>query len=383
MANTTGESISVPFCDIRRHYESIKTEVDAAISEVFERGQFVLGERVMQFEQAFARYCGARCAIGVGSGTEALHLALVACGIGLGDEVITVANTCIPTISAISFAGATPVFVDIDKDTYTLDPACIEAHLTSRTKGILPVHLYGQCADMDGILAIARERNLRVIEDCAQAHGAEYRGRKAGTMGDAGCFSFYPTKNLGAFGDAGMVVSNDPLLAERIRLLRNYGKLGRDDHRIKGFNSRLDELQAAVLCAKLPHLDAWNERRRQIAAAYNSRFKETDVICPVEEEDRKHIYHLYVIRVQNRDRFRAVLLRFGIATEIHYAVPVHRQEAYTDHKGSAVHLSRTESLSREIVSLPIYPELDNEEITRVIEASREAIKQCNGSAPRG
>ena len=273
MVTKSGVSHSVapiPFGDLKRHYRTIRAEIDQAVSEVLQQGWYILGNRVAEFEEAFSRYCGAKHGIGVGSGTEALHLALVACDIHPGDEVITAANTCVPTVSAISFAGAVPILVDVDPSTYTLDPGRIEERITGRTRAILPVHLYGQCSDMTPILDIARRHNLRVIEDCAQAHGAMYMGRMAGTMGDAGCFSFYPTKNLGAFGDGGMVVTDDEGIADRVRKLRNYGEQERYHHTIKGFNSRLDEIQAAILLVKLPHLDYWNDRRRAIAAAYSA-----------------------------------------------------------------------------------------------------------------
>ncbi|MBI3781077.1 MAG: DegT/DnrJ/EryC1/StrS family aminotransferase [candidate division NC10 bacterium] len=372
MPNTISNPPAIPFGDLRRQYRAIQADINRAIGEVLHGGWFILGERVADFEEAFSRYCGATYGVGVGSGTEALHLALLACGVDPGDEVITVANTCVPTISAISFAGARAVFADTDPITYTIDPSAIEPLITGRTAAILPVHLYGQCADMEPIVEIARRHSLRVIEDCAQAHGASYYGKKAGTMGDAGCFSFYPTKNLGAFGDAGMVVTNDEDIATRVRLLRNHGERQRYYHSIKGFSSRLDEMQAAILLAKLPHLDVWNERRRTIATAYTRGFECSDIVCPVEETGRYHVYHQYVVRVADRDRFRAYLKTYGIGTMIHYPVPIHRQEAYAEHKEAGVHLPRTEEISAQILSLPIYPELENEEVSRVIAACRGA-----------
>ncbi|MBI4640704.1 MAG: DegT/DnrJ/EryC1/StrS family aminotransferase [Candidatus Tectomicrobia bacterium] len=362
---------NVPFGDLKRHYERIKAEVDAAIADVLNRGWFILGEKVKEFEEAFSRYCGAEYGIGVGSGTEALHLALIACGIGPGDEVITVSNTCIPTISAISFAGATPRFVDIDPLTYTMDPSQIESQITERTKAILPVHLYGQCADMDPILDVARRYRLSVIEDCAQAHGAEYKGKKAGTLGDAGCFSFYPTKNLGAFGDAGMVVTDRPEIAEKVGLIRNYGERQRYYHSIKGYNSRLDEIQAAILLAKLPYLNGWNQRRRDIAQAYQEELRDTGILYPVEAPERTHIYHLYVIRVDDRDRFQKQLREDGIGTMIHYPVPVHFQEAYLFLNVPQGALPLTEKIAQEIVSVPIYPELDDEEVEHVLKGIKK------------
>jgi dTDP-4-amino-4,6-dideoxygalactose transaminase len=331
----------------------MKAEIDAAIGSVLSRGWFVLGEKVEEFEEAFSQYCGVPYGVGVGSGTEALRLALTACEIGPGDEVITVSNTCIPTIAAISSAGATPVFVDIDPITYTMDTTQIESRITERTKAILPVHLYGQCADMDPTREIARRHGLVVIEDCAQAHGAEYKGRKAGTMGDVGCFSFYPSKNLGAFGDAGMVITSHSDLAERVRLLRNYGQKGRDCYRIKGYNSRMDELQAAILLVKLPYLEKWNKRRCAIARIYQEELKDTRITLPAEAPDRKHVYHLFVVRVRDRDRLQHHLYTQGISTQIHYPIPVHQQAAYADLGYPSGSLTETESASKQILSLPL------------------------------
>jgi dTDP-4-amino-4,6-dideoxygalactose transaminase len=351
----------------------MKPELDAAIADVLSRGRFILAERLEEFEAAFAAYCGAGYAVGVGSGTEALHLALVACGIRPGDEVITVSHTCVPTVSAVSFAGARPAFVDIDPETYTMDPGSIEEHITPRTKAILPVHLYGQCADMDPILDMAQRRGLRVIEDCAQAHGALYKGRTAGTMGDAGCYSFYPTKNLGAFGDGGMVVTSDRDLAERLKALRNYGRTEGYAHPRKGFNSRLDELQAAVLLAKLPNLKSWNDRRRQIAATYTERLAALGIACPVEAPGRHHVYHLFVIRIPNRAAFQASMDSFGVATSIHYPAPVHLLEAYSELSESGRHLPQTTLLASQIVSLPLYPELHDHEVDVIIDAAKRSL----------
>ena len=371
--NITPDVQTIPFGNLKRHYQTVQAEVDQAIADVLRQGWFILGGRVEEFEGAFSRYCGASYGVGVGSGTEALHLGLVACGVGPGDEVITVANTCVPTVSAISFAGAAPVLVDPEPDNYTMDPARIEERITRRTKAILPVHLYGQCANMAPILEVARLHNLRVIEDCAQAHGATYEGQKAGSMGDVGCFSFYPTKNLGAFGDAGMVVTNDQETAEHLRKLRNYGEQERYHHTVKGFNSRLDEMQAAILLAKLPYLDTWNDRRRAIATAYSAGLESTGILCPVEASDRRHVYHLYVVRVEDRDRFQARLRARGVGTSIHYPVPIHRQESYSECQAMSAFLPVTEEITPHIVSLPIYPELDDLEVSRVIEACRGAV----------
>jgi dTDP-4-amino-4,6-dideoxygalactose transaminase len=363
------EFINIPFGDLRLDYARHKTIVDKAVQTVMESGWFVLGESGKRFETVFADYCDVPFAVGVGSGTEALHLTLVALGVGPGDEVITVANTCVPTIAAISFAGASPVLVDIDPQRYTIDPHRIEERLSSRTKVILPVHLYGQCADMDPILKIAQKHGLRVIEDCAQAHGARYKDRLAGAMGDAGCYSFYPSKNLGAYGDAGMVICRDKALAERLRMLRNYGQHERYYHAIKGFNSRLDELQAAILLAKLPNLDNSNEQRRSIAAIYTDAFSKLGWIhCPIEASQLHHVYHLYVVRVPNRTVFQHHLAKRGVATLIHYPVPIHRQQAYAECLDQRSFLQVTERQASEIVSLPIYPELTHEQIEQVIAA---------------
>ncbi len=360
----------IPFGDLARQYRATKAEVDAAVAHVLTRGWYVLGEQVEQFEAAFAHYCGTRYAVGVGSGVDALHLSLVGLGIGAGDEVLTVANTCVPTLSAISSAGASPILVDIDPVTYTMDPQQLEQRISNRTRAILPVHLYGQCADMDPILEIAQRRGLFVVEDCAQAHGALYKGRKAGSMGKTGCFSFYPSKNLGAMGDGGMITTNDPKLAETLKQLRNYGQEKRYYHTIKGFNSRLDELQAAILSAKLPHLDSWNLRRREIAAVYSSELGATSVTCPVEAPGRWHNYHLYVIRVQGRDRFQSQLRDLGVQTMIHYPVPIHRQEAYAETREQGPYLGQTDHLSPQIVSLPIFPEMTDDEVMTVTKSVR-------------
>jgi dTDP-4-amino-4,6-dideoxygalactose transaminase len=359
---------NIPFGNLKRQYELLKEEIDTATVEVYESGWFVLGKQVESFEANFAKYCGAKYSIGVGSGTEALHLALIACGVGPGDEVITVANTCIPTISAISFAGATPILVDIDDRSFTINPLLIEERIGSKTKAIIPVHLYGQCADMNPILDIAKRYNLKVIEDCAQSHRSLYHGRVAGTMGHAGAFSFYPSKNLGALGDGGLVLTNDEEIADKLVKLRNYGQEKRYYHSIKGFNSRLDELQAAILNVKLPHLDSWNQRRREIAKKYDRAFSGTSILCPQEMSDRFHTYHLYVVRVKEREQFQSLLQEKGIATIIHYPVPVHLQESYSECRNQSKYLPVTENLAGEIVSLPLYPELTDEEVDYVIES---------------
>ena len=365
--------MQVPFGDLKRQYFSIKGEIDGAIHRVLEKGWFILGENVEAFERAFSKYCGAKFGIGVGSGTEALHLALLACGAESGDEVITVPNTAVPTVSAISFANARPVFVDIDPQTYTVDPSKIEEKITARTKVILPVHLYGHPADMDPILGIARKYTLKVVEDVCQAHGSEYKGRKVGSIGDVGCFSFYPSKNLGAYGDGGMVVTNDEALAEKVWLLRNYGQRKRYYHSIKGFNSRLDEIQASILLTKLKYLDEWNRKRRQIADLLNRLIENNSVTKPIEKGYAYHIYHLYVIRHPQRDRLKDYLHKKGIQSLIHYPIPIHLQEAYRDLKLGNGTYPVSERCAQEILSLPMYPELENNEVEYIV----EVINQFN------
>jgi dTDP-4-amino-4,6-dideoxygalactose transaminase len=303
-------------------------------------------------------------------------LALQATGVEPGDEVITVANTCVPTIVGIEEAGATPVLVDCDRDTFTLDPSLLEEAITPRTRAVVPVHLYGQCADVDPIVEIAEGHGLVVVEDCAQAHGAEYSGRRAGSFGKAAAFSFYPTKNLGAFGDAGAVVTNDEEVATRARLLRNYGERGRFEHVLRGRNSRLDALQAAVLGAKLPHLDEWNERRRAIAEQYRSALAGSAAVAPVEAEGRRHVYHLHVVQVTDRGEFRDALAGRGIETAVHYPIPVHRQPAYLDLVPSGRSLATSERLASRIVSLPLFPELSDEEVQRVVSAVASALEEA-------
>jgi dTDP-4-amino-4,6-dideoxygalactose transaminase len=323
------------------------------------------GER---FETEFAAFCGASHAVGVASGTDAITIALSAAGVGPGDEVITAANTCVPTVAGIERAGAQPVLADVDPDSLTLDPASVAEAIGERTRAVVPVHLYGRCADMEPLLRLAADHGLLVVEDCAQAHGAEYRGRRAGTFGAAAAFSFYPTKNLGAIGDAGAVVTCDPEVAERARLLRNYGERTRFRHVVPGFNSRLDAIQAAVLRAKLPHVEGWNARRREIATAYSAVLADGDTIPP---GGAGHVYHLYVVRSPRRNRLREELARRGIETAIHYPLPVHRQPAYRG-LGAGRDLRRSEQLADSILSLPLHPHLEDHEIDVVCAALRAA-----------
>jgi dTDP-4-amino-4,6-dideoxygalactose transaminase len=360
--------LNIPFLDLRRQTRACEGELRATVARVLESGRYVFGEEVDAFEREFAAFCGAEFAVGVASGTDAIAIALQAVGVAPGDEVITAANTCVPTIAGIEGAGAVPVLADVDPDTFTLDPARLEEALSERTKAVVPVHLYGQCADLDRIVEIAARRGLSVVEDCAQAHGAEYAGRRAGSFGDAAAFSFYPTKNLGAIGDGGAVVTSDPGVAQQARLLRNYGERKRFEHVLRGRNSRLDALQAAILRAKLPFLEPWNERRREIAARYTDALARSDVLAPVEGTGRQHVYHLYVVRAPDRERFRSELAQRGIETAVHYPIPVHRQPAYPDLEPGGRSLAVSERLATSIVSLPLYPELSDHEVEEVAES---------------
>jgi dTDP-4-amino-4,6-dideoxygalactose transaminase len=355
----------IPFGDLRLQYQAIKVELDRAIQSVLEEGWFILGKRVSALEREFAAYCGAAFGIGVANGTDALQLALMACDVGLEDEVVTSPLSATFTALAISATGAIPRFVDIDPETYNLDPQRLEEAIGPRTKAIIPVHLYGQPADMDPILAIARQHDLKVIEDAAQAHGAEYKGRNAGTLGDVACFSFYPSKNLGAFGDAGMVVTDDEALAEKVRMLRHGGQRGRYEHVLLGLNSRLDELQAAILRVKLTHLDEWNARRRHLAALYTALLGDSAVDPPLEIPNVKHVYHLYVIRTPDRDALQQYLDEQGVGTAIHYPTPIHLQGAYCSLGIAPGSFPEAERAAQQILSLPIYPELTDTKVRRV------------------
>lgn len=357
--------MQVPFVDLQTQHRTIRAEAMAAVGSVVERGDFILGDAVERFESEFAAYCGAAQAVGVDSGTSALELALRAIGVNEGDEVVTAANTFIATALAISYTGATPVLVDVDPVTYTLNPELLERAITSRTRAIIPVHLYGQPADMDAILEIARRHGLPVLEDACQAHGARYRGQRVGSMGDAAAFSFYPAKNLGAWGDGGAVVTNDDKLAEKIRLMRNYGSRERYQHLVRGYNRRLDTLQAALLRIKLPHLDAWNAARRAHATAYRRLLASLLDTLPVEADGREAVYHLFVVRVPDRDRLRERLRASGIATGVHYPVPIHVQPAYRDLGYAPGSFPVTEQAADELLSLPMFPELKLAQITHV------------------
>ena len=356
----------IPFGNLARQYQKHKKQIDSSVEEVMQKGSFILGKNVSMFEEEFASYCQCRFGAGVGSGTDALHLALLACGIGQGDEVITVANTAVPTIAAIRLAKALPVFADIEKDSFNINPGLIEEKITPRTKAIVAVHLYGNPCDMESILSISRKYGLKVVEDCAQAHGAMIGEKKVGSFGDAGCFSFYPSKNLGAFGDGGMVVTDSAEIIGKTRLLRNYGQKNRYHSIEEGLNSRLDEIQAAILRFKLKKLDDFNDRRINIAGKYTRCINTGEaLIYPVKRQNAKHVFHLYVVRTKQRDRFINYLEDSGISTLIHYPVPVHLQKAYSwlgYKKGS---LQETEWACEEIVSLPVYPELKDEEVNYI------------------
>lgn len=362
--------MKVDVFSLRKQYEDIKDEIKGQIERVITSGAFILGEDVRLFEEEFAKYCGVKYGVGVNSGTDALFLASLACGIGKGDEVITTPYTYIATALAISMTGAKPVFVDIDEKTYNIDVLKIEHSITKKTKAILPVHLYGHPVDMDPLIEIARNYNLKIIEDCAQAHGSLYENKKVGSFGDASCFSFYPTKNLGAFGDGGMVLTNSEEIKEKLLLLRDYGRKGRYEHIVKGYNSRLDTLQAAILRVKLRHLEEWNEKRRENASLYTKLFKEkkADIILPHEENRARHVYHLYAVRVKSRERIMGKLMDKGVRTLIHYPIPIHLQEAYKDlgYKKRAFPIS--EKCCEEILSLPMYPELGEGDIGYVVDA---------------
>jgi dTDP-4-amino-4,6-dideoxygalactose transaminase len=361
----------VPFVDLHAQHAAIRGEVERAVRELLDRGDFILGGEVDRFETDYAAFIGARHAIGVGTGLSAIELALRAFGISSGDEVITPANTFIATVLAIVGVGATPVFVDMDPATYGIDARAIGAAVTSRTRAIVPVHLYGQPVDLDAVMAVANRHNLLVIEDAAQAHGARYKGRRAGSVGHAAAFSFYPSKNLGAIGDGGMITTNDDAAAERIRLLHNYGQRVKYHHSIAGTNSRLDTVQAAVLRIKLPHLDGWNAARRRHADAYAARLA-GHVRTPVAADGVEHIYHLYVIEVEQRDTVQKQLKARQIDTGIHYPVPAHLQEACASLGYKAGAFPATEAAAARVLSLPMYPELSDRQIEYVADALRSA-----------
>jgi dTDP-3-amino-3,4,6-trideoxy-alpha-D-glucose transaminase len=366
--------MKVAFLDLRRQHHELRREVEQAVAGVFQAGRFIGGRHVEEFERAFAAFCGAREAVGVASGTAAIELTLRALGIGTGDEVITAANTCVPTVAGIEAAGATPVLVDVDEATLTIDPHELAEATTPRTKAIVVVHLYGQCADMDAIGSHARENGLAVVEDAAQAHGADFCGRRAGTLGTAAAFSFYPTKNLGAAGDAGAVVTDEDGVADTVRELRSFGERRGGPALRRGRNSRLDALQAAILATKLPRLEGWNRRRRALAASYLEGLGEAGLRLPEEAAGRSHVYHLFVVRSPARDVLAGELAKRGVQTVVHYPRAVHEHPAYGD-LARPGRLGRSERSSREVLSLPLYPELGDDEIRGVVDAVLDSVRR--------
>lgn len=362
----------IPFLDLKAQYAGIKEEIDEAVLRVLASAQYVLGDEVSAFEREFAAYCGVEHAVAVNTGTSALHVALLAAGVGPGDEVITVPFTFVATAAAIRYAGARPVLVDIDPVTFTMDPQKLEAAITPRTRAIVPVHLYGQMADMDPILDIARYHGVQVIEDACQAHGARYRGRTAGSLGLSGCFSFYPGKNLGACGEGGMAVTNDAGQARTMRMLRDWGQDGRYHHVIQGFNYRMDGIQGAVLRVKLRHLETWTEARRSHAAHYTERLAlSPEVVAPIEHGDRRHVYHVYAVRSADRAALQQRLQANGVQTGLHYPVPVHLQPAHADLGYRAGDFPESECAAAEVLSLPIYPEMTPAQIDEVTALVRQ------------
>lgn len=360
----------IPFVELKSQFAALEPEVRDAIDGVLTRAWFVFGEEHAAFEREFADYVGVRHAVAVGSGTDAIALALEAAGLESGGTVITAANTCVPTAAGIHAAGGALALADVDSATLTLDSGALEAAITPETQAVVPVHLYGRPCDMDAVCAVAARHGLIVVEDCAQAHGTRYRGQMCGVFGKAAAFSFYPSKNLGAYGDGGAVVTNDAEVAERVRMLRNYGETERYYHAVKGRNSRLDELQAAVLRVKLRHLDAWNDARRARAAAYREGLAGLPVALPAEADWARSNYHLFVIRTPDRDALRAHLTAQGIGTQLHYPVPLHRQEAFAGLGLAEGALPEAERACREVISLPMYPELPLDSVERVAEAVR-------------
>lgn len=371
MKSSSTQISQVPFVDLKAQFASIEDQVMPAITGTLQKCDFIMGQNVAKFEEEFAAYCNTKYGIGCDSGTSALELVLRAYDIGTGDEVITVANTFIATTLAIEFTGATPVLVDIDPQTYMIDASKIEAAVTSRTKAIMPVHLYGHPADMDPIMEIADKHGLVVIEDASQAHGALYKGQRVGSIGHAAALSLYPGKNLGAYGDAGIIVTDDEAIADKLKLLRNYGSLKKYHHEMLGYNRRLDTIQASILRVKLQHLDEWSAARRRNAKRYNQLLADSELILPVEAEQTEPVYHLYVVRTERRDELQAHLQERGIATVIHYPIPVHMQKAHESLGHKVGDFPLTEEYAEQILSLPMYPELSDEQAAYVAEAIYE------------
>jgi len=373
----------IPFVDLKAQYESIREEVSAAALRVLESGRYALGPEVQTFEQEFAAYCGAESAVAVNSGTSALHLSLLAAGVGPGDEVITVPFTFVATVAAIVYAGARPMFVDVDPHSLTMDASMLEGAIGPRTKAIIPVHLYGQMAEMDAILDIARARRIAVIEDAAQAHGAEYKGHRAGSMGNLGCFSFYPSKNLGACGEGGMIVTSDPAHARALRMLRDWGQESKYNHVVRGFNCRMDNLQAAILRVKLRHLEEWTRKRRAHAALYDRLLDGSKVSLQGVGPERRHVYHIYCIRTAQRDLLRERLRERSIQSEIHYPVPVHLMEAWCGNQHRAGDFPVAEQAASDVLSLPMYPELEESAIRGTAEIIAELGRAVQAEPPAG
>jgi len=366
-------NVKVPYLDLKAQYAGIKSEINDALARVLDSCQFVLGPEVAAFEQEFAAYCGTSECIAVNSGTSALHLALLAAGVGQGDEVVTVPFTFVASVSSILYAGGRPVLVDIDPRSFTMDPAAVEAAITPRTKAIMPVHLYGQAADMDPIMEIARSRGLVVIEDAAQAHGAKYKGRPVGSIGDIACFSFYPGKNLGAYGEGGAVTTNNAHYAHTVRMLRDWGQDRKYHHQLRGFNYRMEGFQGAILRVKLRHLEDWTRARRSVAARYNELLADSGADLPREMPWGKHVYHVYTLRTDDRDGLQSALNAAGIQTGIHYPVPVHLQPAYADLGFAQGSFPQAEQVAKQVLSVPIYPELSFEAVAEVARVVRNYI----------
>lgn len=372
--------MNVPFLDLKAQYAGIKDEVNGAIQEALNTCAFAGGPFVKNFENEWAAYCGVPYAVGVGSGTEALRLVLIACGIGPGNEVITVPNSFFATAEAISLAGATPVFVDIDPETYTMNPALIEAAITERTRAIIPVHIFGQTADMDPIMEIGRRRSLFVIEDACQAHGAEYKGKRAGSIGDAGCFSFYPGKNLGAYGEAGAILTCNQSISDRVRILRDHGQQRKYYHQFIGCNGRMDGIQGAILSVKLKHLDEWNNARRRAVLRYRELLASVEgLLLPKEAPYGTHVYHIFAVRTQQRDTMIESLSARGVHCAIHYPVPIHLQVAYASLGLDLGSFPVAELCAGEFLSLPMYPELTDEQIVHVAASIREVRERSQAA----
>ena len=368
----------IPLVDLRAQFARVKDETLKAVENTLVTGAYILGPEVAEFEKEFAAYCEAGYSAGVNNGTNAIYLALLGAGIEPGDEVITVPHTFIATVAAIRYAGATPVLVDVDPQTYTMDPAAFEKAITPRTKAVIPVHIYGQPADMDSILAIAKTHNLTVIEDCAQAHGATYKGRRVGSFGRFGCFSFYPTKNLGACGEGGLVTCADEAGIKKVRILRDWGQEIKNQHTLKGFNMRLEGIQGAVLRIKLRHLEEWTEQRRSVAAYYDDKLAGLPVVTPKALPHNRHVYHLYVIQAPQRDTFAKMLGERGVGTAVHYPIPVHLQGAHADLGYQRGAFPVAEAICGRVLSIPMYAELTREMQDQVIAAIRDVCGTLQG-----